>query len=52
MTECKHGMKSGCAYCQVPPTVIVPAPKATRAKRPGRRAKLSENTIDRLTPLK
>jgi len=50
-SECKHGMKTGCAYCHVAspggsrPT---PVPK----KRETGRAGLSEKMNDRMTTLK
>ncbi len=48
--ECKHGMKSGCAYCHVPAPVArrsTPVPR-TRAKP----TKLSEKMNDRMLSLK
>jgi hypothetical protein len=49
MTECKHGLKSGCAYCHVAPT---PAARPPQPKRRGRSAQLSEKMNDRMTSLK
>jgi hypothetical protein len=49
MSECKHGLKSGCAYCHAP------APSAPRRPGPRTRAKptrLSEKMNDRMTALK
>jgi hypothetical protein len=48
--ECKHGLKSGCAYCHAP----APPPPV---RRPGQRTrakptKLSEKMNDRMTALK
>lgn len=52
MTECKHGMKSGCSYCHAPrPTPITPPVAATPRKR-GSSAGLSEKMNDRMTTLK
>jgi hypothetical protein len=48
MSECKHGLKSGCSYCHAPRITPSsrPAPKrATRASR------LSEQMNDRMTAL-
>ena len=49
MSECKHGMKSGCAYCHVtvsktPPPVAVP-------KKRGRTSTMSEKMNDKMTTL-
>jgi hypothetical protein len=49
MSECKHGLTSGCAYCHAP----APSP----ARRPGQRTRakptrLSEKMNDRMTALK
>ncbi|HYE89842.1 MAG TPA: hypothetical protein VEA38_02425 [Terriglobales bacterium] len=53
MTECKHGMKTGCAYCHVPqaasPTQRASTP--TPRKR-GTSSALSEKMNDRMTALK
>ena len=52
MTECKHGMKSGCSYCHAPaPTAAAPRPAATPRKR-GSSPALSEKMNDRMTSLK
>jgi len=48
--ECKHGLKSGCAYCQA----RTPAPSAPRApgqKRRPRSGGMSEKMNDRMTAL-
>lgn len=48
--ECKHGLKSGCAYCHAPapaPRRPTPAAPRTRAKP----AKLSEKMNDKMTAL-
>jgi hypothetical protein len=56
MTECKHGLKSGCVYCHVTAPqngartttrVQAPAPK-----RQSRSSRLSEQMNDRMTILK
>jgi hypothetical protein len=52
-SECKHGMKSGCAYCHVPQT----GPLAQRASTPvprkrGTSAAMSEKMNDRMLNLK
>jgi hypothetical protein len=56
MTECKHGLKSGCVYCHVTitkngarTTTRVQAPSQ---KRPSRSSRLSEQMNDRMTVLK
>jgi hypothetical protein len=60
MSECKHGMKSGCVYCHAP---APPAGRGARAARPpaarppaarprGRGSRLSEQMNDRMTALK
>ncbi len=51
MSECKHGMKSGCVYCHAPGHEMVdkhPGPK----KRPKPASRLSEKMNDRMTTLK
>ena len=50
MSECKHGLKSGCSYCHAPrPTASRPA--AALRKR-GTSAALSDKMNDRMTALK
>jgi hypothetical protein len=49
MSECKHGLRSGCSYCH--------APAPTVSRRPGQRTRskptrLSEKMNDRMTALK
>jgi histone acetyltransferase (RNA polymerase elongator complex component) len=49
MSECKHGMRSGCVYCHgdMTPTPSRPSPKKrTKASR------LSEQMNERMTTLK
>jgi hypothetical protein len=48
MSECKHGLKHGCAYCHVTPAASLPAPP----KRKTRGSALSEKMNDRMTALK
>jgi hypothetical protein len=51
MSECKHGLKSGCAYCHAAaPTPTSRPPQ--QPKRRGRSAQLSEKMNDRMTSLK
>jgi hypothetical protein len=51
MAECKHGLKTGCAYCHAaPPAKGAPARGASR--RPSRSSRLSEQMNDRMTSLK
>jgi hypothetical protein len=51
MSECKHGLKSGCAYCQAPRTATTRPPAAAPRKRASSSA-LSEKMNDRMTALK
>ena len=54
MTECKHGMKSGCVYCHAPVRTVARSAAAPTAA-PKRRTKptaLSEKMNDRMTALK
>jgi hypothetical protein len=50
MSECKHGLKSGCSYCHAParPAASRPAARVPRAKP----TRLSEKMNDRMTALK
>jgi hypothetical protein len=50
MSECKHGLKHGCAYCHA--TIPAPPARASQPKRRGRSAQLSEKMNDRMTALK
>ena len=47
-SECKHGLKHGCAYCHVMKPVATPAP----SKKKTRGSALSEKMNDRMTALK
>ena len=49
MTECKHGLRTGCSYCHVKRPI--PAPPVAQKKR-GRASPLSEKMNDRVTALK
>ena len=49
MSECKHGLKSGCSYCHVTTTVTARPPAQ---KRKSRASRLSEQMNDRMTALK
>lgn len=49
MSECKHGMKSGCAYCHAAPPAAAPQPG--RRSR-GKTTRLSDQMNDRMTTLK
>jgi len=51
MSECKHGMKSGCAYCHAPAPMIPKRPAAVPKPR-AKPTKLSEKMNDRMTSLK
>jgi len=50
MSECKHGLKQGCAYCHV--TATAAATRQPVAKRRTRATKLSDQMNDRMTALK
>ena len=49
MSECKHGLRHGCAYCHARPA---PASAPPAPKRRTRGARLSEQMNDRMTALK
>jgi len=49
MSECKHGLKAGCAYCHAAAPLVVRQP--AEKKRP-RTSALSEKMNDRMTALK
>jgi hypothetical protein len=49
MSECKHGLKSGCAYCHV--TVTKPPARAAAPKKRARPSTMSEKMNDRMTAL-
>ena len=51
MSECKHGLKSGCVYCHAPRSEMVDKhPGQKKRTRPTSR--LSEKMNDRMTSLK
>lgn len=55
MTECKHGLKLGCAYCHArtaAPTRTTTAAQAGPKRRMSRAARLSEQMNERATKLK
>jgi hypothetical protein len=49
MSECKHGMRSGCAYCH---GGTAPAPSRPSPKKRTKVSRLSEQMNDRMTTLK
>jgi hypothetical protein len=49
MSECKHGLKSGCAYCHVTTAKRTPSTAAPRKR--SRTAAMSEKMNDRMTAL-
>jgi len=51
MSECKHGLKTGCSYCHAPRHTATRAPAAAPRKR-GSSAALSDKMNDRMTALK
>ena len=50
MSECKHGLKSGCSYCQSRTDTRTARPPVP--KRASRSSRLSEQMNDRMTALK
>ena len=52
MTECKHGMKSGCSYCHAPRPSPTTRPVAAAPRKRGTSSALSEKMNDRMTNLK
>jgi len=51
MTECKHGLRSGCAYCHAP-RQSAPIRQAGQPKKRASSSALSEKMNDRMTALK
>ena len=49
MSECKHGMKSGCVYCHV--TTTKPSARAPAPKKRSRTSTMSEKMNDKMTNL-
>jgi hypothetical protein len=52
MTECKHGLKSGCSYCHAPRPTATSRPPAAAPRKRGSSPALSEKMNDRMTALK
>ncbi|HEX6210018.1 MAG TPA: hypothetical protein VF136_04530 [Methylomirabilota bacterium] len=50
MSECKHGLKSGCAYCHAPSSEMVDKHPGQK-KRAKPASRLSEKMNDRMTRL-
>jgi hypothetical protein len=51
MSECKHGLRTGCAYCHPTTTRAAARPPAVR-RRTTPASRLSEKMNDRMTALK
>ncbi|HET7341376.1 MAG TPA: hypothetical protein VFL90_07930 [Methylomirabilota bacterium] len=51
MSECKHGLRHGCAYCHASPTPPVGRAPAAPKRRP-RGAAMADKMNDRMTALK
>ena len=49
MSECKHGLRQGCAYCHAPPSEWVRQPGPKKRTKTSR---LSDLMNDRMTALK
>jgi histone acetyltransferase (RNA polymerase elongator complex component) len=49
VSECKHGLKSGCAYCH---RLVTPTTTSSTPKKRGKPTRLSEQMNDRMTDLK
>ena len=52
MTECKHGMKSGCSYCHAPRPAATSRPTPAAPRKRGTSSGLSEKMNDKMTALK
>ncbi len=52
MSECKHGMRSGCVYCHGGTTSTTPTPSRPSPKKRTKASRLSEQMNDRMTTLK
>ena len=52
MTECKHGLRSGCSYCHAPRQSAPPPRQAGQPKKRASSSALSEKMNDRMTALK
>ncbi|HXH83291.1 MAG TPA: hypothetical protein VNN07_10215 [Candidatus Tectomicrobia bacterium] len=51
MSECKHGLTSGCVYCHAPAPTRAAAPRIAERRR-SRGSRLSEQMNDRMTALR
>ena len=49
MSECKHGLRQGCAYCHAPAKTSTP--RAGTTARRSKVSRLSEQMNDRITSL-
>jgi len=49
MSECKHGLRQGCAYCHATSPIVV---KQTGQKKRTKTSPLAEKMNDRMTVLK
>ena len=49
MSECKHGLRTGCSYCHATTRMVTRPPAA---KKRGRSSPMSEKMNDRMTALK
>ena len=52
MTECKHGLKSGCSYCHAPRPSDASRPAPATPRKRASSTSLSEKMNDRMTALK
>jgi hypothetical protein len=53
MSECKHGLRSGCSYCHAAPRQSASArPQAGQPRKRASSSSLSEKMNDRMTALK
>ena len=52
MSECKHGLKTGCAYCHAAPPSTTRSASSASPKKRARPTSLSEKMNDRMTALK
>jgi hypothetical protein len=52
MSECKHGLRSGCAYCHAPRQSAPTRPQAGQPRKRASSSTLSDKMNDRMTALK
>jgi hypothetical protein len=52
MSECKHGLKTGCSYCHAPARSVARPTAQTVQKRRTRAGSVSDKMNDRMTALK